>query len=386
VTELVVLFLHVPKTGGTTLIEKFKKAYGPDRCSIQDDPLSLRFLNDARAKAKSGTTLFAGHVTLPEVREARRQLSDFDVRLITIFREPIDHFFSAYLHHKTFATGEQARRAFPPRTFLQTSDPSRWRFDRLLSNITVQYLASKVGGPVGTEEYLDALRGLREFDQVLDIGDLDFLDVDSSRSDLFLYRTSSDNPQRYNTNSFQQRTQAACADLIDKVAELCRYDLRLHRVYRRRRDLPDERVSARSSTRTIYVSEFARRVAASVHVGSPDLFKVENNDFMLHPAVGSTSELIVPDLPLSQASRLVFSISLEHQVSQPIKFEVLIRSEARDQHASIVLNGGQRRDLALELPGHSAYATLIFRTELAPGSVTADWAWAWFRNVQVTRH
>ena len=96
-----VFFIHVPKTGGTSLAEVVRSVYPPERCLFTYERED--HLDELRAEAQRAAVVF-GHFSF-----GLHDVLGFDARYVTLLREPVSRVTSFFRHQARHEDSEFGR-------------------------------------------------------------------------------------------------------------------------------------------------------------------------------------------------------------------------------------------------------------------------------------
>jgi hypothetical protein len=209
------VFIHLGKTAGTSLIKMLARALGPNGCP---KPFIQSYLTEEEARHYDTFQAICGHISRAD------QLKWFPEReVITVLREPIDRCLS-FVHYvrslppESFATAADAHR-LPVLEYIETGEAQR-----NLHNTMVRQLGGHMLDAPG--DFATLLEKAKQtLQSALWVGKQDSFDADVSRLGRTLGLPLE--PMRENITPMRPRREDENPALMERLYNLNRYDLEL---------------------------------------------------------------------------------------------------------------------------------------------------------------
>ncbi len=244
------IFIHIPKTAGTSLRQAIGQAYEPDeRLYLYDAMKRDRAMprrdfvvlpEDERAELR----FIMGHIPFGLHQHVPRE-----ARYVTVLRDPVDRVVSHYYHYRHVARAGDGSRSAEERRLIESEDVSlqEWVFDLRrveADNRLVRYISGRLDVPYGacTDSMLtQALENIEEhFEMVLFAEDMPAsVRALGSRLGFFIPMKA-----RANVNLMRPGKTDLDPRVLDRIRELNRLDMRLY-------ETMFERYRAESASRTV---------------------------------------------------------------------------------------------------------------------------------------
>lgn len=382
-TDKIFLLSHVPKTSGTSLIDAMRDMIGAERCLIQSIPLDASFTEDFAAKLDAGYRFFSGHVPLPLLIGLKKRHPNYQIILMTSARDPLQHFFSLYLHGRHFDTRPLWRQV-SIRGFLRQS-----RFQELRNevfNTTTQYMSGKIHAHCDARAYKSALRNLEDVDFVFNSEDINrSCEIFSQYFDLPFERVSE---KALNTNVFlREAFETDNIDLIPEIANLNLYDFHLFAHMRKMARLKQAKFRAfrlyDRFGKVYYVSEMIRRSEYQVDAQHTH-FEFQGNDIFLHPPQQGYSSIRVKRFARRiEKYNISTTISLSAHAAGPVIFEIVAEDKSYLRSIAEILHPGENKLIEFYVD-NTEEKTVSFNTRLKDQGMSNSFTWAHFKDIKLT--
>jgi Sulfotransferase family len=225
-------FMHIPKTGGSSLYEMLVKYFAPEEICPERHFEAVLIPPDEAARYR----FFAAHTTydlLFQLPEAKR--------IVTLFREPIERTISDYYYlrrHVSQNIDPRLARSMPLATYLNW--PNRYFQERLNDKHAVFLCGHRHLNPEGApwrddEEIYDV--GVERIETIDFVGICEYMPASVSN----MWRTLGlpDSPQALTSNSrsdAEREKNAAeiTADVLERIVAINQVDIRLYKYARAR--------------------------------------------------------------------------------------------------------------------------------------------------------
>jgi hypothetical protein len=375
------LLCHVPKTAGTSLIDALKNMFEADNCHIQTSPGDISFIDKFEEKVSNGARLFSGHAALPFFINVKNTYKDQDISIITSVRNPIDHFFSLFLHNKHFMNNN-TWQDIGLRKILRNNGENNIPHEQTF-NMMTRYFSGKLSGKLDSTAYKQAIINMKHLDFVFLSEELErSLHLFSVMYDVARYEPTSNilNSNSHRREKFQNNN----VDLVPEISANTVFDYHLYSYMQKlrisgARKFPTLSLSARKVDFS-YVAEAIRRSKHDIFA-EKNYFSFENNDLLLHPPKIGKTFIKTYDINNSEVvEKATCTLSLSEKAHNSVVFEIVIENGKNLKSIVEILNPGENKNITIRLDDLQGNLNMILETKLKSQGGANSYCWAYFKD------
>jgi len=390
------VFFHIGKTGGTSLIAYFQSA--SPHMLIEHDSDEV-----AGIEAALGGTpaeFIAGHY--PVAKFLPRLPPDW--LTMTVIRDPLWHIPSQYWHIRSHGTKDAPpaiqrlialcnQHDFPALLACERDAAFEAHFD----NPQTRAVTGKKSGPLDRQDLEAAKRLLSRLSFV---GTTEHIDALAAHAAASLPWAHALRGQALPYVMVNPHNAAGAMDLPPEAARqlhaLVEFDVELHRYAAAQQaraappDLAPASVakSAAPRSRAMPVSDLVRVCTLEQERAALGrALLLHGNEVLLHPPGGADgrSAVTMRDIPFDGHSRLAGKLVVAHAASAPVRFDLhLVQGGDELVNASFLVSAGRPLDIALAFAPAAGPGQLTLATQMASPEAANGFAWATFIDLSIS--
>jgi hypothetical protein len=385
------VFFHIGKTGGTSLIKHLQSATA--RVFVEKSPFDT-FGIDA-ALAGEELDFISGHY---QVAPTLARLPP-DWFTMTVIRDPYRHLTSTYWHiraHPPDTTEPALKRLIDACSRCDfaalLAGPREESFETHFDNPQTRAVVGKRHGPIGRRDLAHAIKLLSRLSFV---GTTDHIDCLAAHIAASLPWASSVrcsampyvmvNPHnRSGAIDVRQSTMLHISALTELDAELYRHACALSPAPQPPEAIP----AAMPRPRALPIADLARvfpHVLAGARAGEE--FRIDTDTLLLHPPHGrdGAAMLHINDIPLEGHDTFSGRLVLGHPAAAPVRFTIrLAQGEIELLDATFLVSATNPIDFTLAFTPSVGPGVLRLQTEMGSCEAKQSFAWARFVNLVIS--